>query len=132
MAPGALLTEARTADAARARRPQRRVRGPRRVHAPPDAGRARARHDGWPDDDIAFVWPWGFELAAIRVPVLHWHGVQDRFVPVGHVHWLAANISGVESRITPGDGHLTLFERRVPEVHAWLLERATLSADGNP
>jgi pimeloyl-ACP methyl ester carboxylesterase len=89
-------------------------------------------HDGWLDDDIAFVWPWGFELPAIRVPVLHWHGVQDRFVPVGHADWLAANISGVESRITPEDGHLTLFERRIPEVHAWLLERATLSADGNP
>ena len=88
--------------------------------------------EGWLDDDIAFVWPWGFELGAIRVPVLHWHGVQDRFVPAGHAEWLAANIPGVESRITSEDGHLTLFERRIPEVHAWLLQRATLSADANP
>ena len=88
-------------------------------------------YEGWLDDDIVFVWPWGFELAAIRVPVLHWHGVQDRFVPVSHAEWLATQIPGVESRITPEDGHLTLLEHRIPEVHAWLLERATLSADAH-
>jgi pimeloyl-ACP methyl ester carboxylesterase len=89
-------------------------------------------HDGWLDDDIAFVWPWGFELAAIRVPVLHWHGVQDRFVPVG-----SRRLAGGEhlrrrvpdhARGRPSDP----VRAPIPEVHAWLLERATLSADGNP
>ncbi|HEY3921308.1 MAG TPA: alpha/beta hydrolase [Gaiellaceae bacterium] len=82
-----------------------------------------AGYEGWADDDIVFVWPWGFELASIHVPILHWHGRQDRFVPVAHAEWLAARIPGVDSRITAEDGHLTLFERRIPEVHAWLLER---------
>jgi pimeloyl-ACP methyl ester carboxylesterase len=80
--------------------------------------------DGWLDDDVAFATPWGFDLASIRIPVLHWHGEQDKFVPFGHAVWLAEHIPGVDSRLSPDDGHLTLFERRVPEVHDWLLERS--------
>ena len=81
------------------------------------------RLDGWFDDDVAFVTPWGFDLGSIRVPVLYWHGEHDRFVPISHGRWLAERIPGVEARLSPDEGHLTLGERRVPEVHAWLLER---------
>ena len=52
------------------------------------------------------------------------HGEDDRFVPVAHTRWLAERIPGVEMRIDAADGHLTLLERRLREVHEWLLERA--------
>jgi pimeloyl-ACP methyl ester carboxylesterase len=79
--------------------------------------------EGWVEDDLAFVEPWGFALEDIGVPVLLWHGVHDRFVPIEHGRWLADRIPGVEARLSEEDGHLTLYERRVPDVHAWLLER---------
>jgi pimeloyl-ACP methyl ester carboxylesterase len=80
--------------------------------------------DGWFDDDIAFVRSWDFELDSIRVPVLHWQGEQDKFVPFGHGVWFSEHIPGVESHLSPDDGHLTLTERHLSAVHAWLLEHA--------
>ena len=78
---------------------------------------------GWWDDGEAFASQWGFDLSAIRVPVLLLHGREDQFVPFGHGKWLAARIPGVEARLLDEDGHLTLETNRIGEVHAWLAER---------
>jgi pimeloyl-ACP methyl ester carboxylesterase len=67
------------------------------------------------------VRPWGFELAKVGVPLMLWHGRQDRFVPFGHGEWLASQIRGVDAHLSDDDGHLTLTERRLPEIHSWLL-----------
>ena len=79
--------------------------------------------DGWWDDGMAILKPWGFELGSIRTPVLLLHGRHDRFVPFAHGEWLARAIPGVEARLTDDDGHLTLTTHHLDEVHAWLLER---------
>jgi pimeloyl-ACP methyl ester carboxylesterase len=83
----------------------------------------RERLDGWIDDDLVFLAPWGFELEDIRTPVQLWHGAQDRFVPLAHGEWLAERIPGVEAHLSEQDGHLTIQLERIGEVHAWLLER---------
>ena len=78
--------------------------------------------DGWWDDGVASLEPWGFEFDAIRTPVLLLHGRHDRFVPFAHGEWLARTIPGVEARLSEDDGHLTLTTHHLDEVHAWLLE----------
>ncbi len=79
--------------------------------------------EGWWDDGMAMVGPWGFELAEIALPVLVVHGREDRFVPFAHGEWLAAQIPGAEAWLLEGDGHLTLLTERIGEVHEWLLRR---------
>lgn len=76
---------------------------------------------GWWDDNVAHMSPWGFELDSIGVPVKIWHGHQDRFIPVQHGRWLAEHVSGAEAEISETDGHLTLLVNRIAEVHEWLL-----------
>jgi len=78
--------------------------------------------EGWWADGLAHVRPWGFELETIGIPVQLWHGRHDKFVPFQHGKWLAGRIPGVDAHLTDVDGHLTLIQRRVGEVHAWLLE----------
>ena len=79
--------------------------------------------EGWWEDGCAHLEAWGFDLDAISIPVLLLHGEQDQFVPFGHGVWLAEHVPGVEARLTADDGHLTLAQRRVGEVHEWLLSK---------
>jgi pimeloyl-ACP methyl ester carboxylesterase len=75
---------------------------------------------GWWDDSRAMTVSWRFDVTDIAVPTMVMHGREDLFVPFSHGEWLAARIDGVEARLLDHDGHLTLIETRVPEVHAWL------------
>ncbi|MDA8345135.1 MAG: alpha/beta hydrolase [Thermaerobacter sp.] len=76
--------------------------------------------DGWADDDLAFSRPWGFSPSEISVPLQIWQGPHDLMVPFTHGEWLAEHVPQADVHLSPDDGHLTLYVRRVPEVHAWL------------
>ena len=79
---------------------------------------------GWYDDDLAFVRPWGFELASIRVPVSVWQGRQDLMVPFAHGEWLVAHVPTARTRLRPEHGHLSLAVGSMGEILDDLLEAA--------
>jgi pimeloyl-ACP methyl ester carboxylesterase len=70
-------------------------------------------NDGWVDDDLAFVRPWGFDLASISVPVSVWQGSADLMVPFAHGEWLAATVPGARPHLLDGDGHLSVVVGQV-------------------
>ena len=79
---------------------------------------------GWYDDDLAFVRPWGFELASIRVPVSVWQGRQDLMVPFAHGEWLVEHVPTARARLRPEHGHLSLAVGSMGEILDDLLTAA--------
>jgi pimeloyl-ACP methyl ester carboxylesterase len=80
--------------------------------------------DGWVDDNLAFVQPWGFDVGSIERRVLIVQGGDDLMVPKRHGLWLAEHVRGCETRIDDAEGHLTLVQNLVPEIHEWLLSHS--------
>ncbi len=52
--------------------------------------------------------PWGFDLAAITIPVLLWQGERDRNVPPANGRYLAGAISTCRASFYPDEAHLSL------------------------
>ena len=74
--------------------------------------------DGWVDDMLASVKPWGVDLGAIRCPVRIDYGRNDAFVPPANGDWLVANVPGAVAFITDA-GHLG-NEELLEDVYRWL------------
>jgi pimeloyl-ACP methyl ester carboxylesterase len=91
-----------------------------------DAGRAgSAGPEGLIADDLAFVGPWGFDVARIGPPVLIVHGGEDRVVPPAHADRLVRACPEAELWLRPRDGHVSILDA-CPVALDWL--RARFSA----
>ena len=72
--------------------------------------------DGWLDDDLAFVSPWGFDAAEAAGPLHLWQGDQDLMVPFAHGRWLAAHLPSARAYLLEGEGHISLAAGRLGEM----------------
>ena len=79
--------------------------------------------DGWVDDDLAFVKPWGFDVGSCGVPVVLAYGRQDKLVPAAHGDWLAAHVPGAVAWVDDGTGHMG-NDAEVERDLAWLAGKA--------
>jgi len=77
--------------------------------------------DGWVDDDLALMRPWGFEVGDIRVPVWLQYGSDDALVPRQHGDWLASRIPGARVDVRDA-GHMD--HSRLAEEFDWLAGRS--------
>lgn len=81
--------------------------------------------DGWLDDDLAFVRPWGFSLAEISAPTVIWQGSADLMVPFGHGKWLASQLPAASVHLEEGEGHLSVALGKLDAMLDELVEAAS-------
>jgi pimeloyl-ACP methyl ester carboxylesterase len=74
--------------------------------------------DGWIDDCIALVQPWGFDLTSIAVPVSVRYGLDDVLCPSGHGEYLTRVVPNSHRALLSG-GHL-LDDDDLDSIYAWL------------
>ncbi len=74
--------------------------------------------DGWVDDMLAAVKPWGFEVESVRCPVRLEYARTDTLVPPANGDWLMAHLPDAEAVISD-TGHLGNDEL-VEQAYAWL------------
>lgn len=81
--------------------------------------------DGWTDDDLAFVKPWGFQLEDVACEVRLWQGEEDVLVPRAHAEYLTRRLPNATFELVPGKGHF--IYGYFPAALAWLTADASLT-----
>lgn len=66
---------------------------------------------GWIDDDLSCIKPWGFDFDEIKVPVILYQGSEDKMVPFSHGQWIAKHLpkEHLREHLMEGQGHLSIF-----------------------
>ena len=75
---------------------------------------------GFRDDRLAILKPWGFSLGETSMPVQIWTGTEDVNVPQTHARYLHGVIPNSELRTIVGKNHGTIIEPAVEEGFRWL------------
>ena len=83
----------------------------------------RPGRDGWLDDGLAMLRPWGFEAADIRQPVAVWHSQDDTMVAIEHGRRLVAAIPNAEPFLVDGLGHGGVCCRQEVPMFDWIVSK---------
>ncbi|MDE3108289.1 MAG: alpha/beta fold hydrolase, partial [Acidobacteriota bacterium] len=73
-------------------------------------------HEGYLDDDHAFMGPWGFGVDEVAVPTEVWYAKDDLMVPASHGAWLSVNLPASRERYFRDDGHVSLVVEHLEEL----------------
>ena len=83
----------------------------------------RPGRDGWLDDGLAILRPWGFEPVDIRQPVAVWHSEDDTMVAFEHGRRLVAAIPNAEPFLVDGLGHGGVCYRQEAPMFDWIVSK---------
>jgi pimeloyl-ACP methyl ester carboxylesterase len=83
----------------------------------------RPGRDGWLDDGLAMIRPWGFEPADVEQPVAVWHSQDDTMVSIEHARRLLAAIPTAEPFLVDGLGHAGVCCRQEVPMLDWIAAR---------
>jgi pimeloyl-ACP methyl ester carboxylesterase len=67
------------------------------------------------DADV-YLDPWEMDFSSIQVPVLFWHGAQDRNIPIHMAREISARIPKADGRWFENEGHYSLLLRHMPGI----------------
>jgi len=81
--------------------------------------------DGWIDDDLSFIKPWGFDVSEAKCPVFLYHGSADLMCPYSHGQWVASHLPKQSTKhLVEGHGHLSVVFAHMDEMIDELLSVA--------
>lgn len=66
-------------------------------------------------DTFLMITEWDFHPEDIQIPVLLWHGEQDKNAPIAMGRFIASAIPKREAKFYPDEGHLSLFKKHAAE-----------------